>query len=116
LRKAERVRASEMTVLVHNCHRTTCSFHAGLRHNGGRSAPKRRPVCTQTATYVAHFFQANFELHPYDVEKWAASRWNHRQLKIGRRQLDLTQVDIISHARIQYSSPPIEGHFEQYHF
>jgi hypothetical protein len=38
---------------------------------------------------VAYFFQADFELHPYDVEKWAASRWNHRQLKIGRRQLDL---------------------------
>jgi hypothetical protein len=54
-----------------------------------RAAPQRRPVCTQTVTYVAHFFQANFELHPYDVEKWAASRWNHRVLKIGRRQLDL---------------------------
>jgi hypothetical protein len=38
----EAVRASEMTVLVHNCRRTTCSSHAGLRHNGGRSAPKRR--------------------------------------------------------------------------
>jgi hypothetical protein len=38
---------------------------------------------------VPHFFQVNFELHPYDVEKWAESRWNHRQLKIGRRQLDL---------------------------
>jgi hypothetical protein len=23
----------------------------------------------QKATYVAHFFQADFELHPYDVEK-----------------------------------------------
>jgi hypothetical protein len=34
---------------------------------------------------VAHFFQADFELHPYDVEKWAASLWNDRQLKIGRR-------------------------------
>jgi hypothetical protein len=22
-----------------------------------------------TATYVAHLFQPNFELHPYDVEK-----------------------------------------------
>jgi hypothetical protein len=33
------------------------------------AAPPRRPVCTQTATYVVHFFQANFELHPYDVEK-----------------------------------------------
>jgi hypothetical protein len=41
------------------------------------------------APYVAHFSQANFELHPYDVEKWAASQWNHRQLKIGRLQLDL---------------------------
>jgi hypothetical protein len=80
LRKAEAVQASEMTILVHNCHRTTCSFHA---------ASQLCPVCTQTATYMAHFFQVNFELHPYDVEKWAASRWNHRQLKIGRRQLDL---------------------------
>jgi hypothetical protein len=26
-------------------------------------------ACTQTATYVAYFFQTNFELHPYDVEK-----------------------------------------------
>jgi hypothetical protein len=34
-----------------------------------RAAPQRRPVCTQTATYVAHFFQADFELHLYDVEK-----------------------------------------------
>jgi hypothetical protein len=34
-----------------------------------RAAPQRRPVCTQTATYVAYFFQADFELHPYDVEK-----------------------------------------------
>jgi hypothetical protein len=38
---------------------------------------------------VAHFCQANFELHPFDVEKWAASRWNHQQLKIGLWQLDL---------------------------
>jgi hypothetical protein len=53
-----------MTVLVHNCRRTTCSSHAGLRHNSGRSAPQQRPVCTKTATYVAHFFQVNFELHP----------------------------------------------------
>jgi hypothetical protein len=42
LRKAEAVRALEMTVLVHNCRRTTCCSHAGLRHNSGRSAPKRR--------------------------------------------------------------------------
>jgi hypothetical protein len=42
LRKAEAVRASEMTVLVHNCRRTTCNFHPGLRQNGGWSAPKRR--------------------------------------------------------------------------
>jgi hypothetical protein len=42
LRKAEAVRASEMTVMAHNCRRTTCSSHAGLRHNGGRPAPKRR--------------------------------------------------------------------------
>jgi hypothetical protein len=34
-----------------------------------RAAPQRRPVCTKTAIYVAHFFQANFELPPYDVEK-----------------------------------------------
>jgi hypothetical protein len=27
------------------------------------------PGCTTTATYVASFFQANFELHQYDVEK-----------------------------------------------
>jgi hypothetical protein len=33
-----------MTVLVHNCRRTTCSSHAGLRDNGSRSAPKRRHV------------------------------------------------------------------------
>jgi hypothetical protein len=33
------------------------------------AAPQRRRACTQTATYVAHFFQADFELHPYDVEK-----------------------------------------------
>jgi hypothetical protein len=31
-----------MTVLAHNCRRTTCSSHVGLRHNGGRSAPKRQ--------------------------------------------------------------------------
>jgi hypothetical protein len=54
----------------------------GLRHNCGLHAPP-------TATYVVHIFQANFELHLYDVEKWAASRWNYWQLKIGRRQLDL---------------------------
>jgi hypothetical protein len=34
-----------------------------------RAAPQRRAIYTQTATFVAHFFQANFELHPYDVEK-----------------------------------------------
>jgi hypothetical protein len=33
------------------------------------AASQRWPACTQTATYVAHFFQADFELHPYDVEK-----------------------------------------------
>jgi hypothetical protein len=58
-----------MTVLAHNCRRTTCSSHAGLRHNGGGPVPKRRRACTQTATYVAHVFQADLELHPYDVEK-----------------------------------------------
>jgi hypothetical protein len=42
LRKAEAVRASEMTVMAHNCRRTTRSSHAGLHHNGGRPAPKRR--------------------------------------------------------------------------
>jgi hypothetical protein len=26
-------------------------------------------TCTPTTTYMALFFQANFELHPYDVEK-----------------------------------------------
>jgi hypothetical protein len=41
LKKVEAVRVSEMTVLVHNCRRTTCSSHAGLRHNGGWSALKR---------------------------------------------------------------------------
>jgi hypothetical protein len=34
-----------------------------------RAAPQRQPVCTQMATYMAHFFQTNFKLHPYDVEK-----------------------------------------------
>jgi hypothetical protein len=34
-----------------------------------RAAPQRRSVCNQTATYVVHFFLANFELHPYVVEK-----------------------------------------------
>jgi hypothetical protein len=34
-----------------------------------RTAPQQRLVCTLTATYVANFFQANFELHPNDVEK-----------------------------------------------
>jgi hypothetical protein len=34
-----------------------------------QAAPQQQPVCTQMATYVAHFCQANFELHPYDVEK-----------------------------------------------
>jgi hypothetical protein len=38
------------------------------------------PACTPTATYVTHFFQANFEMHPNDMEM---------QLKIGRPQLDL---------------------------
>jgi hypothetical protein len=51
-----------MTVLAHNCRRTTCSSHAVLHHNSGRPALKRRH-------YVAYLFQANFELHPYDVEK-----------------------------------------------
>jgi hypothetical protein len=32
-----------------------------------RAAPQRRPTCIPTATYMAHFFQANFELHLYDV-------------------------------------------------
>jgi hypothetical protein len=31
-----------MTVLVHNCHCTTCSSHAELRHNGCWSASKQR--------------------------------------------------------------------------
>jgi hypothetical protein len=44
LRKAEAAQASEMTVLVHNCRRTTCISHDGLRYNGGRSAPKRRQM------------------------------------------------------------------------
>jgi hypothetical protein len=39
-----------------------------------RAAPQWRPGYTQTATYVAHFFQANFELHLYGVEKRAASQ------------------------------------------
>jgi hypothetical protein len=26
-------------------------------------------ACTPKGTYVAHFVQANFELHPYDAEK-----------------------------------------------
>jgi hypothetical protein len=34
-----------------------------------RDAPQRRLVCTQTSAYVVHFFQANFEVHLYDVEK-----------------------------------------------
>jgi hypothetical protein len=38
----EAVRASEITVLVHNYCCMTCSSHAGLRHNGGWSATKRR--------------------------------------------------------------------------
>jgi hypothetical protein len=38
-----------------------------------RAAPQQWPVCTQMATYVAHFILANFELHPYDVEnEWQA--------------------------------------------
>jgi hypothetical protein len=47
-----------------------------MRYNGRRPALQRPPACTQTATYryVEHFFQANFEFHPYDVEKLAASR------------------------------------------
>jgi hypothetical protein len=80
LRKAEALRVSGITLMAHNCHRTTCSSHAGLRHNGGRPAPKRRYIWCIS------------ELHPYNVEKWAASRWNHRQLKIGRWQLDLWQA------------------------
>jgi hypothetical protein len=31
-----------MTVLAHNCRRTTCSSHAGLCNNGSRPAPERR--------------------------------------------------------------------------
>jgi hypothetical protein len=42
VRKAEAVRASEMTVLVHNCRCTTWISHAVLRPNSGRSSPKRR--------------------------------------------------------------------------
>jgi hypothetical protein len=34
-----------------------------------RAAPHRRLVSTQTATYVAHFFPDNSEVHQYDVEK-----------------------------------------------
>jgi hypothetical protein len=33
------------------------------------AAPQWWPACTPVATYVAHFFQANFELHLYNVEK-----------------------------------------------
>jgi hypothetical protein len=35
----------------------------------GRAAPQLCPAYTPMAPYVAHFSQANFELHPYDVEK-----------------------------------------------
>jgi hypothetical protein len=31
-----------MTVLAHNCRRTTCNSHAGLHHNGGLPALKWR--------------------------------------------------------------------------
>jgi hypothetical protein len=76
-RKAEAIRASDMTVLV---------------NNGLARLVVPMPGCATTwpvCTHVVNFFQAHFELYPYDVEKWAASRWNHRQLKIDRRQLDL---------------------------
>jgi hypothetical protein len=44
-------------------HFSTCISHTGLHHSGDWLAPS-------TATDVAHFFfQANFELHPYSVEK-----------------------------------------------
>jgi hypothetical protein len=62
LRKAEAVRASE-----NDCTGAQLPLH-DLQFQC-RAAPQQRPVCTQTATYMAHFFQANFELHPYDVEK-----------------------------------------------
>jgi hypothetical protein len=97
LRKAGVVQASEMTVLAHICRPTGPLGLAGMRlpffdlKFPRRAAPQRQPACTSTAIYVAHFFQANFELQTYDVEKWEVSRWNHRQLKIGRRLLDLWQ-------------------------
>jgi hypothetical protein len=92
-RKLGAVQASEMTVLVHNCR---CKAHLAWPkwdppvcdlQFPRRTASQRRPACTPTATYAADFFQTNFNLHSYNVEKWAASWWNHRKLRIGRRQL-----------------------------
>jgi hypothetical protein len=34
-----------------------------------RAVPQQRPARTPTATYVVHFFPANFELHLYNVGK-----------------------------------------------
>jgi hypothetical protein len=92
LRKAWAVRASERPYW--------CTIAATWRHLCGRTGTCRyettifrlavpMPACNPTATYVVHFFQANFELHPYEVEKWVASRWNPQQLKMRRWQLHL---------------------------
>jgi hypothetical protein len=55
LKKSEAVQASEMTVLVHNCRFTTCSSHAGLCHNGGWSAPKRRHTWRISSKLILNF-------------------------------------------------------------
>jgi hypothetical protein len=53
-----------------------------------RAAPQQRPVCTKRR-HVSHFY-SNSDLHPYDVDKGAASRCSqYRQLEIGQWQLDL---------------------------
>jgi hypothetical protein len=83
LRKAEAIRASEMTALVHNCRSTTYSFHVGLCHNGGQSAPKRRHMWRISSKLILNCTRAMWknERQASDTTAW--------QLKIGRRQLDL---------------------------
>jgi hypothetical protein len=74
LRKAEAVRALEMTVLVHNCRRTTCTSHEVLCHKVDWSAFKRRLMWRISAKLILNCTR---------------TMWKNEQLKIGRWQLDL---------------------------
>jgi hypothetical protein len=50
-----------MTVLAHNCRRTTCSSHAGRRHNGGRPAPKRRHMWRISSKLILNYTRTTWK-------------------------------------------------------